>query len=62
MKWYDSSKHKPIHGSQIFIWDVKIQKKIYLNAFWDEESWTFDPMFPVWSYVFENLEPIKFRN
>lgn len=57
MKWYDSFKYKPVHGSQFFAWDRKENKQIHLNAFFDD--WIPNPDFPIWAYVFDGLEPVE---
>lgn len=61
MKWYDSFKYRPKHGTQIFIWDLQAQKQIMLNAFWDSDKWRGDIKFPFWGYVLDGLEPIEFQ-
>jgi hypothetical protein len=57
MKWFDSYKYKPKHGTQIFVWDFHNQKQILLNAFWDAENWHPEASFPFWTYVLDGVEP-----
>lgn len=57
--WFDGSKYKPKTGTQIFVWDVKQQKQIMLNAFWEENAYFYDPNFPMWKYAYEGFEPIN---
>lgn len=61
MKWYNSFKYKPKHGTHIFIWDLLSQKQILLNAFWDPEKWKPNAKFPFWSYVLDEFEPIDLQ-
>jgi len=58
MEWLDSYKFKPKHGTQIFIWDIKNQRPMLLNALWDESDWKPNPNFPIWKYCIEGFEPI----
>jgi hypothetical protein len=57
MKWFDSYKYRPKHGTQIFLWDMNNQKQLLFNAFWDPENWIPQPWFPFWAYVLEGIEP-----
>lgn len=73
MKWYDSYKYKPKHGTKIWLWNREKHHLMYFYAGWDDDKWMWDlnlseedkkfienakKMFaPVWAYVFEDEEP-----
>lgn len=61
MKWYDSYKYRPKHGTKIFLWDYKDQKQILRNALWDPINWhMIAPNFPIFAYVFEDEPPERY--
>ena len=61
MKWYSSYKFRPKHGTQIFIWDLDLQKEIMINSYWNDEDWTPNASWPFWAYVLDEFEPISWE-
>jgi hypothetical protein len=63
MKWYNSDEFAPEHSSQIFVWDQKENKEVYIRFFGEWEfdtsnSRSFCRNFPIWRYVHDDLHPI----
>ena len=63
MKWFDSFKYKPKHGTQVWFWNRKLQRQELFNAFWEESAWNPKTIHcdysPIWAYVFQGNEPIS---
>lgn len=59
MKWYCSKTHRPKYGTVIFLWDEHGQKQHFIKVLFPEQNWKMIPSqgFPIWSYVFDGLEP-----
>jgi hypothetical protein len=63
MKWYNSDEFGAKHSSQIFVWDAKANKEIYIHFLGDWEfgannSSSFCRNFPIWRYVHDGIDPI----
>jgi len=63
MEWYNSDEFGPKHSSQIFVWDARANKEIYIHflgewEFGASNSSSFCRNFPIWRYVHDGIDPI----